>query len=194
MLNENQAVAQLSEMFALELGYTPSQARLIGKAAELHDIGKVAICPTIINKPNRLTSSERETMKMHTKIGAQMVAGLCGRNSGVGGGFRAAAELVCLYHHEWWSGGDYWGVEARSLPIYINAVALVDTSVALLFPRAYKDPWSLTETLNHIQSRSGTQFSPYLVDAFMRMIKEKGVGEENSSLRSVLSCGKIVHR
>jgi putative nucleotidyltransferase with HDIG domain len=76
--NENIAVGRLSELLALERGYTPEKARQIKNAAVLHDIGKLKIPESILNKPGKLNDKEYEIIKKHTKYGAEMVSSIKG--------------------------------------------------------------------------------------------------------------------
>ena len=158
-------MARLSEMLALRMGFPPDQAALIYRAAEVHDIGKLAISDSILNKPSQLTPYEFEIIKSHTKIGAKML-------SAVPGNFGKMARLVAELHHEQWLGGGYWGIPASRLPIYIPIVTVVDVYVACRSIRPYKAPWSREQALDYLRAYSGTQFSPEIVDVFVQMILE----------------------
>jgi len=128
---ENLIVAHISEMFALELGFSTREARLIGKAAEYHDVGKACICPSIIMKPSALTPDEFEVMKMHTKFGAQMLANMRGE-------LGVVARTVAEFHHEDCQATGYWKVPTSQLPSFLPLVSIVDTYIALRNRRPYK--------------------------------------------------------
>ena len=171
MQNENQAVARLSESFALSLGYPPYQARQIHNAAALHDIGKVLIPSSILNKSGKLTPDEFEIVKLHTKLGAQLL-------SGVPGTFGKLARQVCALHHEWENGKGYWGIPLGRLPRYISIIAIVDVWVALLSTRPYKAPWPPEEAIEYLRGQVGTQFCPKLVDEFIRFARLNRLNKE----------------
>jgi len=162
-LNENAAVAQISELFALTQGFSPESARQIKVAALLHDIGKESVPISIVNKPDKLTPAEYAMMKFHTKLGAQML-------SGIPGELGVIVKTTCEFHHEWHNGGGYWGVPTSELPAYVPIIAIADVFVACCSRRPYKEPWPPDQVLRHIKSLEGTQFAPDVVDAFIHFI------------------------
>ena len=91
--NENKAVGRLSELLALERGYSPAMARQIRSAAALHDIGKLRISAEILEKSGKLLADEFEIVKTHTTKGAEILAGIQGE-------IGELARHICLYHHE----------------------------------------------------------------------------------------------
>jgi len=170
-LNENKAVGLLSELLALERGYTPARARQIRHAAVLHDIGKRRIPESILNKPDRLNEREFEIMKTHTKIGAEIA-------SSIQGALGEQAKMICLFHHEWESGDGYWGIPARYLPDYVSFVSITDAYCALIAERPYKNGWSSEEAIAYIRSQSGSQFSGDLVKVFISLIQNDARARE----------------
>ena len=163
--DEDKAVARLAEILALKCGIHPITARQIRIAARLHDIGKIKIGASIVNKPGKLNDREFAIMKTHTILGAQMMGSLRG----------SIGEVItntCLYHHEFWSGGGYWGKSAQDVPGYVFIVGLCDVYCALTSPRCYKAAWPENAALEYIQSNAGTQFSPAHVEVFTAMIQD----------------------
>jgi len=164
VLNENAAVAHLSELFALSLGISPERAMLIKIAATLHDIGKWGIPSSILSKPGKLTPSEFAVVKAHTKIGAQMLSDMPGE-------LGVPARTVCEFHHEHHDGGGYWGIPTTELPDYIPIVSIADVFVACCVKRPYKDSWPPEQVLEYLRSLAGTQFSGDIVDTFENLIR-----------------------
>jgi putative two-component system response regulator len=162
-ITEEIAVARLSELLALEHGYSPGVARQIRAAALFHDVGKQKIDGSIINKPGKLTAAEMELIKTHTTLGAGMLASIQG-NLGV------MARNICLWHHEFHNCGGYWGKAAGRLPPYIPMVSICDVYIALITERIYKSAWSQAAALEYIQNQAGTQFSHELTDRFCSLI------------------------
>jgi putative two-component system response regulator len=163
--NENRAVGQLSELMALEHGYSPIEAKQIKAAAILHDIGKQKISKQILDKPGKLTAREFAVIKQHTKIGAEMLT--C-----IKGDIGYMARLVCEYHHEFENSKGYWGVPASYLPDYVKFVSLADVYTALISSeRPYKEAWTQDNALSYIQEQAGTRYKAVLVDVFVNLIR-----------------------
>jgi putative two-component system response regulator len=139
-------------------------ARQIRVAAVLHDIGKIKIPRSILDKRGKLSADEFETVKTHTVIGAEMLTSITGD-------IGEMARACCLYHHEYWNGGGYWGRYTNDLPFYIPMVAISDVFTALISERPYKQAWPPGEALAYIQSQAGTQFSHKLVGVFLDLIQ-----------------------
>ncbi|HJV45490.1 MAG TPA: protoglobin domain-containing protein [Bacillota bacterium] len=159
-------IGLLAEELARLAGCEESFVKQIGIAAKYHDIGKVGIPDSILNKPSRLTPEERESMKTHTDIGHQILANL---ELPV---IQMAAK-VAQTHHEWWNGNGYpYGLKEEEIPLEGRIVAIVDVFDALLSKRAYKDALP-QETVKEIMLEGrGTQFDPRLVDLFLKMWDE----------------------
>ncbi|MCL2392663.1 MAG: HD domain-containing protein [Oscillospiraceae bacterium] len=165
ILSETIAVSKLSELFALELGFLHDDARQIGIAAALHDVGKLWIPNCVLNKPGKLSFADFEIVKTHTKIGAQILLDVPGE-------LGEMARITCEFHHEWHDGNGYWGIPTSELPDYVPIVSISDVFVACCAKRSYKDPWPPEQVLEHLQTLSDKQFSKALVDEFIRFIKE----------------------
>ena len=168
-MKENALIGILSELLAIECGYSPKEARQIRIAAVLHDVGKKFIPEHIKNKPDKLNAAEYEIMKTHTKLGAEMLSSLCGD-------LGEMARTIAMYHHEvWQDGGGYWGVPSYTLPHYVGIVSICDVFVALISTeRLYKEPWSKEDAIKFIKSQAGTKFCPILADIFVSMIRSNG--------------------
>ena len=165
MFNENIAVSQLSELFALALGKSPERAKQIGIAGALHDVGKKLIDPHIINKADKLTDDEFEILKTHTKLGAELLSDLHGDLGKI-------VAKVCEFHHERVDGKGYWNVPLKDLPDYVAIVGISDVFVACCAERPYKEPWSPDQSLAHIKNIAGTHFPVELVDSFSHFMRK----------------------
>jgi putative two-component system response regulator len=162
---ENKAVGMLSELLALECGYSPAKARQIRIAAVLHDCGKMYIPEQIINKPDKLNAHEKEIMKTHTMLGFNILSSLSGE-------LGDWAKIIALYHHEWANRQGYWGVPSAALPKFVRIVSLCDVLVALLYNRVYKPSWPPLEALDYIKSMAGIQFCPEITDIFITLVQK----------------------
>jgi len=149
---------------ALAMGISPEEADSYGKAAMLHDVGKVGIPDSILQKTGKLTEAEYETMKQHSEIGAQILSHSDSAK---------LAQCVALYHHERWDGKGYpKGIPSKELPLITRIVAVVDVFDALVSKRPYKEAWSHEDALETILLGSGTQFDPSVVDVFIKLYQE----------------------
>jgi HD-GYP domain-containing protein (c-di-GMP phosphodiesterase class II) len=134
-------------------------------AAPLHDIGKIHIPDTILNKPGKLTADEFEIMKSHTAAGRDLLR-------------RAKEELgeieylnlaldMAAYHHEWWNGSGYpEGRFGEDIPVCARIMAVADVFDALTSKRCYKSAMPLEKAYGIIREESGTHFDERVVDAF----------------------------
>jgi len=164
-VSENKAVVLLSEQLALACGYDCNKAKEIGIAAALHDVGKKYTPTHILEKPEKLTSDEFEIIKQHTKIGYTMLSSMVSK-------IGKMAKLAALMHHEYFNGKGYWGIPSQKLPDYIGIISIADVFCALISPyRPYKQSWSPDEATQYIKEQAGEQFSPELVNIFMKLIR-----------------------
>jgi putative two-component system response regulator len=157
-------VADLSARIAQALGLPGDAITRLKHAAPLHDVGKIGIPDGILLKPARLTTDEREEMKRHTLIGAELLS--VGRS-----GTLRLARQIALTHHERWDGYGYpGGLSGSEIPIEGRIVALADTWDALIHERPYKPAWPREDALAEIVQLRGSQFDPVVVDAFFDIV------------------------
>jgi diguanylate cyclase (GGDEF)-like protein len=156
-------VAQLSTMLATSIGLPEAEVKRIELAAELHDIGKVAIPETILNKPGPLEAEEWEFMRRHTEIGERIVT--------AAPSLAHTAELV-RSHHERYDGTGYPDhLAGEDIPFGASLIAVCDAFGAMTKCRPYSDAITVTEALAELRRCSGSQFHPALVRAFCRLIE-----------------------
>ena len=139
--------------------------------ASFHDIGKIGIPDSILQKPGPLTDEEWKVMKAHPEIGARIV----------GGSYELShiSESI-LSHHERWDGEGYpEGVGGDEIPLISRILAIVDAYDAMTSDRTYRKAMSREEALAEIARCSGTQFDPDLVEMFLTMMEEMARSEEN---------------
>jgi putative nucleotidyltransferase with HDIG domain len=163
VFNEDKAVGMLAEVIALECGIAPAKARLIRVAASLHDIGKQKM-RHLVNKPGKLTATEFEVIKTHTTLGAAMLATFHGD-------LGELSRNIAQWHHEHWDGSGYYGKRLSELPSYVGMVAIADVFTALIYGRAYKQPWPPAEALAYIESHANTHFDSALVKKFVPLAR-----------------------
>lgn len=158
-----QRVGMTCSLLAQSIGLHEEQVTLIRRAAPLHDVGKIGVPDTILLKPDILTIEEREIMKRHCEIGADLLAG--GNSELV-----KMAESIALTHHERWDGSGYpYNLQRDAIPIESRILAVADVFDALTHDRPYKKAWTLEKTVSEIQRNSGLHFDPTVVEAFIEL-------------------------
>lgn len=157
-----QRVGLLSEKLALACGLPAEEAKLIGKAAILHDLGKVGVTDAVLRKPGQLRPEEFEAIKPHTVIGAGILAGSRSR-------LLQLAEVIALYHHERWDGKGYAGLTGEAIPLAARIVALADAFDAMTHPRPYRAAGTLENAVQECKAQSGKQFDPAVVEALLQL-------------------------
>ncbi len=150
---------------------TPKYMADVEMSAPLHDVGKINISDTILNKPGKLTDEEYEIMKTHTTQGKQIMEKAISTVRGEN--YLKEARNMAGYHHERWDGKGYpEGLHGEVIPLSARVMAVADVFDALTSARVYKPPYPFDEALKMIQDGSGTQFDPKCVDAFMDSLVE----------------------
>ena len=164
--NHVKRVAQYSKILALHYGLSQEEAELLKQASPMHDIGKVAIPDSILNKPGRFNDEERVVMDTHAKLGFDML-----KNS-----HRELLQLaatVAYEHHEKWDGSGYpRGLQGENIHIAGRITALADVFDALGSERVYKKAWEDERIFNLFKEERGKHFDPKLVDIFFENLDE----------------------
>jgi diguanylate cyclase (GGDEF)-like protein/putative nucleotidyltransferase with HDIG domain len=154
-------VRAISEALALELGCDAEAAHDLGMAAVLHDIGKIRVPDSILISPAQLSDEQWQAMKQHTAWGAELLT----RREG----FELAAE-VARAHHERWDGSGYpAGLAGDDIPEAAAIVSVADSLDAMTSTRPYRPGRPLAWAVREIEANAGTQFSPRVVHALMRL-------------------------
>jgi putative two-component system response regulator len=157
-------VGMLSGLIAEEYGCDHETCFMIELAARLHDIGKIGVPDAILLKPEKLNDAERQIMRTHTTVGAELLS-----KSNIP--HMQMAEEIARHHHEWWDGSGYPGnVSGSAIPLSARITALADVFDALTHKRPYKEPWPIEAALAEIASLKSSQFDPQLTDVFLVLI------------------------
>lgn len=164
--NHVRRVAEISHLLAVKSGLEEQEADLLRLASPMHDVGKIAIPDSILNKPGKLTPEEYETIKTHTLIGFEILNHSKRR-------IMKAAAIAALQHHERWDGKGYpHGLSGEDIHIYGRITGVADVFDALTQKRVYKDAWPMDKVLTFFAEQRGTQFDPSLVDILQDNIAE----------------------
>ncbi|MDC0933776.1 response regulator [Arcobacteraceae bacterium] len=164
--NHVKRVSLYSELFAKYSGLNDEEIELIKEASPMHDIGKIAIPDSILNKPSRLTNEEMEVMKTHAKLGYDML-----KHSSRD--LLRVASLVAYEHHERYDGLGYpRSLQGEEISIYGRITAIADVFDALGSARIYKDAWSDERIFTLFEKERAKHFDPELVDIFFKHKEE----------------------
>lgn len=156
-------VTQFSLAIAAELGWTPEKLEELRMAAALHDIGKIGISDTILQKPESLTEEEYEEIKNHPRMGVDILENIS---------FLDSVHHYILHHHERWDGQGYVaGLQGEDIPEGGRIIAVADTFDALTSDRPYRKSMSPKKAISIIKDVSGSQLDPKIVKAFLSVWK-----------------------
>ncbi len=160
-----QRVTQKAVMLAHSIGLGEDEISDLRRGALLHDIGKLGIPDSILLKPGPLTEDEWLVMRRHPVYAYQFLAPI---------EFLRRATQIPHCHHEKWDGTGYpRGLKAEEIPLGARIFAVVDVWDALRSDRPYRFAWPEEEVREYIQVRSGTDFDPGVVDAFLKMLSSE---------------------
>lgn len=157
-------VAEYAETIARQMGkFSEEELKDIHYIGLLHDVGKITVPDSILNKPTKLTNEEFNVMKIHTTVGAEIL-----KNVRIIKGIIAGVK----YHHERYDGSGYPdGLKGEEIPEVARIISLADAYDAMTSSRVYRKPLSAEHILSEIKSHRGTQFAPDVVDAFLECVK-----------------------
>ncbi|HKL59207.1 MAG TPA: HD domain-containing phosphohydrolase, partial [Sphaerochaeta sp.] len=155
-------VGSLSKSFAQAMGFTKEEVWQVERGACLHDLGKIAIDESILSQKESLTQAQWLELKRHPEIGYTILRSV--------GEYAPFAEYV-LYHHERWDGTGYpQKLKGFDIPQPARMIAIVDSYVAMISNRAYKQALTPQEAIEELYACRGTQFDPDLVPIFVEQV------------------------
>lgn len=164
--NHVKRVAEYSKILALGYGLPEEEAEMLKIASPMHDIGKVAIPDSVLQKPGKLTDEEFKIMQSHATIGYNLLKNSNRR-------LLKMAAIIAYSHHEKWNGTGYPnGLKGEEIPLYGRITAIADVFDALASDRVYKKAWPLERILHLFKEERGVHFDPKLVDVFFEKLPE----------------------
>lgn len=166
----SERVTQIALQIGQELGITPEEIDVLHRGGLLHDIGKIGVPISILDKPGKLTDDEYRIIKEHPRMGLRILEPI-----------NAYADIVklVLQHHERFDGKGYPdGLSGEDILLGARILAVADVFDALISDRPYRDGMQLSRVLEIIEQENGKQFDPIVVQAFFKVIeKEKRTGK-----------------
>ncbi len=158
----SQRVSSYCRLIGQQLKLRSDEIKELEQAGLFHDIGKISIPDSILNKPDKLTKEEYEIIKSHTEVGYQIL--------------RAADEysdlaIQALHHHERWDGFGYPnGLKETDIPLFSRIIGVVDAYEAMTADRPYRKRLTTQEAISEMKKNSGTQFDPKIVKVFLEKV------------------------
>lgn len=147
-------------------GMNNEECDLLRRASPMHDIGKIGTPDYILQKAGELTPEERDIMKAHTLIGAELLAGS-------DHALLQMAEVITRTHHEKWDGTGYpQGLKGEDIPLVGRVCAVCDVFDALTSVRPYKTAWLVVEAVAELDRLAGKHLDPHLVPLFKEILPE----------------------
>jgi putative two-component system response regulator len=169
-------VSDLVQQLLRKLGINSDMSYNIALASQLHDIGKMGVSDTILNKHTGLSNDEFHIMKTHPEVGYFILKPILSEEGLKG----------ILHHHERWDGEGYpTNLSGQDIPLSARIINLADSYDAMVSDRNYRRSKDLPQALSEIERCAGTQFDPELVPAFVQVVREsqrKGAGSTTISV------------
>ncbi len=157
-------VVEYSRMIGEGLELSKDEMEQLEMSAILHDIGKIGVPDSILNKKSLLSEEEYDEIKKHAEIGAEIVSQIEGTEKIVEG---------ILYHHEKWDGTGYpEGLREEEIPFFARIIAVADTYDALTTTRPYREGMRSDKAILIIEEERGKQFDPFVVDVFLKKMTD----------------------
>jgi putative nucleotidyltransferase with HDIG domain len=155
-------VSELSCAIARSMNLAPQELDIIRIGALLHDIGKIGIGDSVLQKPGKLTNEEFALIQQHPTIGRRILEGVQG--------FQDYLSIVEL-HHENWNGTGYpWGLRAEAIPLCARIVHVADAYDAMTSDRPYRRGMSPEQAIRVLRQYAGTQLDPEIVPVFANLM------------------------
>ena len=176
-MHHSEQVSLLARRIGEEMGLPEEELEVIELAGLVHDIGKVGIPDSILQKPGPLSPVERSIMTNHSMLGATILERA---------GMLADLAPLVLHHHEWYNGCGYPGkVGGEDIPIGAAILAVADAFDTMVSDRPYRRGMSVAQAREELRRCSGAQFHPEVVKALFAALDKGPAGEEAWLLRIV---------
>jgi putative nucleotidyltransferase with HDIG domain len=163
--SHSHGVASLAAEVARNLGLSAQEAEQVRLAAELHDIGKVAIPETILNKPGPLDDAEWEYIRRHSVIGERIIS--------AAQSLHRVAQIVRSSHERVDGTGYPDGLKGAEIPLGARVIAVCDAYDAMITSRSYSGAMPPSVAIAELQRCAGLQFDPDVVEVFCAALAEQ---------------------
>ena len=175
----SERVSSYSMAISRHLGLNQEEVFRVHIAAILHDVGKLGVRESILNKPGGLSDEEFEVMRQHPSIGAQIMSPI-----------RMLKDIIpgIRNHHETWDGTGYPdSLEGEQIPMVARIIGVADTFDAMTTNRPYQQAMTLDYVLAKMRSMSGSRFDPVVVEAFMAAVEAGDISPPTRGVEEMAS-------
>jgi len=172
-------VCSYSMAISRHLGMSQEEVFRVHIAAILHDVGKLGVRESILNKPGGLSDEEFEVMRQHPAIGAQIMSPI-----------RMLKDIIpgIRNHHETWDGKGYPDqLKGEEIPMVARIIGIADTFDAMTTNRPYQHAMTLDYVLAKMRSMAGSRFDPVVLDAFNAAVEEGDISPPSSPTEQTVS-------
>lgn len=174
----SERVAEYSAVIAKEMGWEDEEVQLLYNIALLHDIGKIGIPDSILNKPGRLTDEEFAIIKQHTVTGGEILKDIHSMQN---------AFIAARYHHERYDGKGYPSrLKGEEIPLYARVIAVADAYDAMTSNRVYRKKLSNQIVIDELKKGMGTQFDPKIAGVFIDILTRNAAEAEEADDKKAL--------
>jgi putative nucleotidyltransferase with HDIG domain len=168
--NHSVKVRCYAMLIAKEMNLLQATVEHIGRAAMLHDIGKIGLPDNVLLKEGALTETEWQLVRRHPIMSVRIMEGM---------EFLDQEIPAVRYHHERFDGGGYpEGLAGSSIPLGARILAVADSFDAMVSSRVYREGMGVEAALEEIRAHSGTQFDPAVVEAFFQAVQEEKINDQ----------------
>lgn len=158
----SEGVSHFAVKIGEEIGFSSEELNFLKLAGLLHDIGKIGVRDSILNKPKSLSLSERKEIQEHPVIGTKILQPVSALT---------AVSKIIYYHHERWDGKGYpEGIRGEKIPIGARILGIADAFDAMISERIYRPALSLEEAKKELMENASLQFDPYLTKVFLEIL------------------------
>jgi putative nucleotidyltransferase with HDIG domain len=170
-VQHTQRVVEIAMSVGRAIGLSPVEMEDLRWGALLHDIGKIAVDPAILYKPGALTPDEYDHVMTHAAVSRNIAKDMVNEH---------VLEIIS-HHHDYYDGSGYnQTVAGEDIPLGARILALADAFDAMTSDRPYREAMSAEEAFMEIKRCSSTQFSPFLVDVFLKINLPSSLAEEET--------------
>ena len=156
-------VSEYAVTIAAELGFSPDEQEQLRKTGLLHDIGKIGVPDSILNKPAKLTDEEYAVMKTHTVIGGEILKDFT---------LIPHVDEGAKFHHERYDGNGYpTGLKGEEIPLNARIIGIADAFDAMTANRVYRKALDISFVKEELKRCSGTQFDPKLTEILLSLLE-----------------------
>jgi diguanylate cyclase (GGDEF)-like protein/PAS domain S-box-containing protein len=155
-------VSALCRKIAVALGLSPDDVNKLALGGLMHDIGKIAISASVLDKPTRLTADDWAEIRQHPEIGYRVVSSV-----------QDMVEVgeAILAHHEHWNGTGYpKGSKWQDIPLFARVVALAESYATMIKKHPYRAGLSREEAITEIRKNEGSQYDPDIAEIFIEKV------------------------